>query len=143
MWKIKTVTTEKNPDIKVEGDKLQTKLTMVFAKEGQPDETFTTTVENENVLHATVASIENRLNERDAFQDKDFSVYVAPTVPEPEPPTPEQIKEFEIQQKEQELATVVEKAKKEKEIEELALDNPEVARVLNELKDKKEEVIKK
>lgn len=133
MWKIKTVETAKNDNIKVEGDKLMTKLIMIFSSAGKDDETYSTVVQTEGEVHATIASIEARLNERDAFQSKDFSKYVAPVPPAPVEPTAEELEAQVRAQKEAHLMEVVEKAKRDKEIQALALKVPEVATALAEV----------
>lgn len=81
MWKFKSVATNQNTEVRVDGDKLLTEVVITLSKEGKEDETFTTKIESEAVLEATIKALEKRLNDRDEFQSKDFSNYVPP-VPE-------------------------------------------------------------
>ena len=101
---------------------------------GTAIESMGTVVEGREQMEATLRSIEKRLDKRDAdLAAIDIATYTLPAEPVEEvapAPTPEQVKEAEIVQAEQELVQEVERAKREKEVAELAQSDVTVAEKL-------------
>ncbi|MFG6605277.1 hypothetical protein ACGYLM_01520 [Sulfitobacter sp. 1A10445] len=103
-----------------------------------------TIVDSKEVFESTIRSIEKRLDKRDAdLAELNKATYTLPPEPEeptPAEPTPEQKEEQELAQAEAELVVAFETEKRNREIEAMALDAPELKAkldVVNALKAKK------
>jgi len=135
MWTLKSRTVEKNLKAKVPGERLMLHVVTEW-EQGEETVKVPFVIENLELMERTVLSISDRLNalentievanERPIMPER-------PVKPEPVPPTAEELKIQEISQKEQELREEVARAKREKEVAEIAETDTKVAEKLAEL----------
>lgn len=116
---------------------------------GEAIETMSTVVDSKEVFENTVRSIEKRLDKRDAdLAELNKATYTLPPEPEeptPAEPTPEQKEEQELAEAEAELVVAFETEKRNREIEAMAVDAPELKAkldVVNALKAKTVKITK-
>lgn len=108
------------------------KFVAVFTN-GTVDKRVSTIVDDVKQMENTLRVAEKRLNKRDEeLATIDIATYTLPPEPveEAPEPTPEEAQEADIAQAEMELAQEVERAKKEKEVAELAQSDVTVAEKL-------------
>lgn len=116
---------------------------------GEAIEKLATIVDSKEVFESTIRSIEKRLDKRDAdLAELNSATYELPPEPEeptPAEPTPEQQEEQAIVQAEAELVATYEAEKRNRDIEAMAADAPELKAKLdavNALKVKKDAKVK-
>lgn len=135
MFTLKTLKVTTNPNTMIPGERLLLWVTATFT-DSKKDETIEFKAENKEVMDDTLRLLIARLNERDAtIASINVTNYVIPEVQVEVPPelTPEQLKQIEINQKEQELKEEVERSKRDKEIALIAETDLGVATKLAEL----------
>lgn len=134
MWKFKKLERLDEADVE-RGEGLGMKMVAVFTN-GTVDKRVSTIIEDKEQMERTLRVAEDRFNKRTAeLASINIDTYALPPAPVEEPVvlTPEEIKANEIAQAETELEEEYQRAKRDKEITELAQTNPALAGKLSAL----------